>query len=210
MKKKSILAGILVGVMTLASACGAMKPEEAKAYTQATLDAVYCGELDEYVRIVDTTKEEAQKMYEEGIQLTLEKIGLDEMGASDEIKEQYKEVVVALAKAAKYEVGEAVENEQDGFDVEVTVQPFQGFGDLEDELTNALMKELKNMDDIPSDEEINTLTYSLMADLMKETLEAPEYGEATTVTVHVNPDEDGVYHIPEEDMEMIDSALFLM
>lgn len=209
-KKKSILVFALISVMGILSACGSMKSEEAQAYAQATLDAVYRGELDEYVRLVDTTKEEAQEWYDENIQMTLETVGLEEAGVSEEVKAQYEEVVVALAKAAKYEIGEAVENDRDGFDVTVTVQPFQGFGDLEDELTEALMKELKSMDGIPSDEEINSMTYSLMADLMKESLEDPEYGEATTVTIHVNPDEDDVYHIPEEDLEMVDSALFLM
>lgn len=209
-KKKSKLVLVLIGVVGILSACGSMRSEEAQTYAQATLDAVYRGELDEYVRLVDTTTEEAQEWYDENIQMTLETVGLEEAGVSEEVKAQYEEVIVALAKAAKYEIGEAVENEQDGFDVEVTVQPFQGFGDLEDKLTEALMKELKNMDEIPSDEEINTMTYSLMADLMKESLENPEYGEATTVTIHVNPDEDGVYHIPDEDLEMVDSALFLM
>lgn len=209
-KKRMIVTFVLVVTMGMLSACGSMKSEEAQAYAQATLDAVYRGELDEYVRLVDTTKEEAQEWYDENIQMTLETVGLEEAGVSEEVKAQYEEVVIALAKVAKYEIGEAVVNDQDGFDVEVTVQPFQGFGNLEDELTEVLMKELKNMDEIPSDDEINTLTYSLMAELMKESLENPEYGEATTVTIHVNPDEDGVYHIPEEDLEVVDSALFLM
>lgn len=205
-----MLGFILIGAMGLLSGCGTMKPEEAQAYTQATLDAVYCGELDAYVRLVDITKEEAQEWYDESIQLTLETMGLEEFNVSEEVKAQYKDVVIALAKAAKYEVGEATENEQDGFDVEVIVQPVQGFETLEDDLTDALMKEFKKMDELPNDEEINNLTYMKMAELMINSLEDPMYGDEMTVMIRVIPDENDVYHIPNEDLEKIDSALFSM
>ena len=44
--KKMLVAVLMICVMGVKTACGGMEPEEAKAYTQAVLDAVYLGEFD--------------------------------------------------------------------------------------------------------------------------------------------------------------------
>ncbi len=59
---------ILVGLMAVGmlAGCG-MKPDDAKSYVQATLDAGYKANFDEYTKITDSTKEEAQKLFDNNI-----------------------------------------------------------------------------------------------------------------------------------------------
>ena len=34
-----------------------------------------------------------------------------------------------------------------------------------------------------------------------------EYGDPVTVTIHVVPDDDGVYYVPDDDYEAVENAL---
>lgn len=206
--KKYAVAFLLVLVMALTTACG-MKPEEAKAYTQAVLDAIYLGEFTAYMEQTESTKEEAQEMYEGNVELTVEEMGLAEDGVSEEVIAKFQQIFFDLAKQAKYKVGEVTEAEE-GYTVEVIVEPFNGFEMLEEELTNAVLEEISAMDEIPSDEEINQMTYTLMSDIMAESVANPTYGEAVSVQIRVLPDEDGVYYIPDEDRMALDAAMFPM
>lgn len=208
--KKMLVAVLMICVMGVMTACGGMEPEEAKAYTQAVLDAVYLGEFDAYMEQTGATEAEAKEMYEGSIELTLETLGLADLGVSEETEGKYRQVLTDLVKLAKYEIGEVTEKEEDGFNVEIILQPFAGFATLEEDLTNALLEKINGMSAVPSDDEIYQMTYDMMADLMAEDLNDPQYGEETTITISVVPDEDGVYYISESDMSAIDAALFPM
>ena len=43
---------------------------------------------------------------------------------------------------------------------------------------------------------------------MAQKLESPTYGDAQTFTVHVTPDDDGVYSVSESELAEIDNAMF--
>ena len=45
MKKRGILAAILIMVMTMLSGCGGMSAEDAQSYLKSVLDASYKGEF---------------------------------------------------------------------------------------------------------------------------------------------------------------------
>ncbi|MGN1267281.1 MAG: hypothetical protein ACI4UH_05015 [Dorea sp.] len=207
LKRCSVIFALVL-TMGVFTACG-MKPEEAKAYTQAVLDAIYLGEFDAYMEQTESTKEEAQEMYEGNIELTVAEMGLEEEGVSEEVTDKFKQVLFDLAKHARYTIGEVKEIE-DGYEVEVIVEPFIGFETLEDDLTNVLIDKINDMKEIPSDEEINQMTYELMSDLMAESVENPTYDEAESVRVHVIRDSEGVYHIPDEDRTALDETMFPM
>lgn len=113
-----------------------------------------------------------------------------------------------MAKLAKYEVGEAQESADDTFTIDVTVEPFDVFEGIADEITAAVTEEMSNMEQLPSDEEINQMVFQKMYDLMAEKIASPVYGDPVTVTITVEPDDDGVYYISEEDMTALDDALF--
>lgn len=209
MKRMKCLVFALVLVISAwaLAGCGGMSEDEAKEYAQAVLDASYKGEFDSYMELTDSTEEEAVSMYEGNVDATMATVGFDEMGISEDMQEDYRQLFLDLAKQAKYSLGEATEIEN-GYEIEVTIEPFIGMNDLENELTNILMQDLAAAAEIPTEEELNQMTMQTLYDLLSEKVASPEYGEAQTMTVRVTADSDNVYSIPEEDTTALDSAMF--
>ena len=210
---KGMRQGILTLVLLLSLAAmlagcgGGMTAEDAKEYVQAVLDASYKGEFDSYMELTDSTEEEARSMYEGNVEATMATVGFEEMGISEDMQADYRQLFLDLAKQAKYTLGEATEIEN-GYEIEVTIEPFIGMNDLENELTNILMQDLAAAAEIPTEEELNQMTMQTLYDLLSEKVASPEYGEAQTMTVRVTADSDNVYSIPEEDTTALDSAMF--
>lgn len=202
-----ILALLLSLTATLAGCGGGMTAEDAKEYAQAVLDASYKGEFDTYMELTDSTEEEAESMYEGNVDATMAMVGFEEMGVSEEMQADYRQLFLDLAKQAKYSLGEATEIEN-GYEIEVTIEPFIGMNDLESELTNVLMQDLAGMTEIPTEEELNQMTMQTMYDLLSEKVANPEYGDPQTMTIRVIADSDNVYSIPDEDTTALDSAMF--
>lgn len=211
MKRMKCLVFALVLVISAwaLAGCGGMSEDEAKEYAQAVLDASYKGEFDSYMELTDSTEEEAREMYEGNMDATMAAVGFEELGASQEMQADYRQLFLDMAKLAKYSLGDVTEMEN-GFEIQVTVEPFIGLDGLETELTDAVMAQLTESGEIPDDDELNQMTMQTMYDLMQDRLEAPEYGEAESMTIRVTADSDNVYSIPEEDTTALDNALFPM
>ena len=207
--RRGILAlALLLSLAAMLAGCGGgMTAEDAKEYVQAVLDASYKGEFDSYMELTDSTEEEARSMYEGNVDATMATVGFEEMGISEDMQADYRQLFLDLAKQAKYTLGEATEIEN-GYEIEVTIEPFIGMNDLENELTNILMQDLAAAAEIPTEEELNQMTMQTLYDLLSEKVASPEYGEAQTMTVRVTADSDNVYSIPEEDTTALDSAMF--
>ncbi len=204
-----VLALVLMISAWALAGCGGMSEDEAKEYAQAVLDASYKGEFDSYMELTDSTEEEAREMYEGNMDATMAAVGFEELGASQEMQADYRQLFLDMAKLAKYSLGDVTEMEN-GFEIQVTVEPFIGLDGLETELTDAVMAQLSESGEIPDDDELNQMTMQTMYDLMRDRLEAPEYGEAESMTIRVTADSDNVYSIPEEDTTALDNALFPM
>ena len=204
-----VLALVLMISAWALAGCGGMSEDEAKEYAQAVLDASYKGEFDSYMELTDSTEEEAREMYEGNMDATMAAVGFEELGASQEMQADYRQLFLDMAKLAKYSLGDVTEMEN-GFEIQVTVEPFIGLDGLETELTDAVMAQLTESGEIPDDDELNQMTMETMYDLMQDRLEEPEYGEAESMTIRVTADADNVYSIPEEDTTALDNALFPM
>lgn len=201
----SLVMAVLMSLALLAG-CG-MKPEDAKAYVQSTLDAGYKASFDEYVKITDSTKEEAQKLFDNNIDTVTNSLGFSALGATEETNDKYRELLKEIFSKAKYTVGDAKETD-DGFEVEVKAEPMQIFSGIEEELVAKLQEEVtKSGGDIKEDE-INQLAIDMMYDLLTEKIASVEYGEPQSVTVHVTKNSDGVWNITESDLQAVDAALF--
>lgn len=208
MKKKGLLAILLIGVMTILCGCGGMSTEDAQSYAKSVLDASYKGEFDKYIEWTKSSEEEAKELYEGNIDTTMNEAGFGDLGISDELTESYRQLFLDMIKQAKYEVGEAKEADDDAYTIDVTIEPFIAFEGLEEEVNASFTEEISNMEEIPSDDEINQMVFQKMYDLMVERIASPVYGDPVTVTITVQPDADGVYYISQEDMTALDDALF--
>ena len=198
---------ILVGLMAVGmlAGCG-MKPDDAKAYVQATLDAGYKADFDEYAKITDSTKEDAQKLFDNNIDTVTNSLGFGALGATEETTEKYRELLKEIFAKAKYTVGD-VKEKDGGFEVVVNAEPMQIFSGVQDELVTKLQEKVAKSGQ-PKEEEINQLAIDMLYDLLTEKLASVTYGEPQSVTVHVTKDSNNVWNITESDLQAVDAALF--
>lgn len=204
-KRNVLLTMAVVMVLTMLAGCG-MKPDDAKAYVQATLDAGYKADFDEYAKITDSTKEEAQKLFDNNIDTVTNSLRFSALGATEETTEKYCELLKEIFAKAKYTVGEAKEKEG-GFEVEVKAEPMQIFSGVQDELLTKLQEEVAKSGQSKEDE-INQLAIDMLYDLLNEKLGSVTYGEPQSITVHVTKDSSNVWNITESDLQAVDAALF--
>ena len=209
--KKRILSVILAAMMMLAlTACGGMTTDDAKTYVQPVLDASYKADFSEYTEQTDSTEEEAQQLFDENLDNIMSMGGFTDAGLSEELSASYRQLFQDMLAQAKYEVGSATEEEDDGFVVEVSAEPFTAFDGLQDEVMSAVEAEMANITDIsqiPSQDEINEMVFQKMYDILVQRVAEPTYGEAQTVEVHVELS-DNMYSINEDDLTELDLILF--
>ena len=204
-KRNVSLAMVVVMALTMLAGCG-MKPDDAKAYVQATLDAGYKADFDEYAKITDSTKEDAQKLFDNNIDTVTNSLGFGALGATEETTEKYRELLKEIFAKAKYTVGD-VKEKDGGFEVVVNAEPMQIFSGVQDELVTKLQEKVAKSGQ-PKEEEINQLAIDMLYDLLTEKLASVTYGEPQTITVHVTKNSDGVWNITESDLQAVDAALF--
>lgn len=208
MKKKKIAGVVLAAVTALSiTACGGFSAEDASAYVKSALDAEYKADFDEYIKQTDSTQEEAEAMYQEGLDTITAGFGLDSLGISDELAEQYRDVAADLLALAKYEVKDAAE-EGDGYAVEVSYEPYVGMQNLDQDLNAALEEITVSISDIQSEEELNEMVYQKVLEILQQKVAEPEYGEEETYTIHVTKGSDNVYTITQDDLVGLDYAMF--
>lgn len=205
-KRVSLIIAMVVCFSIFLAGCGKkLTVEDAPAYVKSALDACYKGEFEAYMEFTKSTEEEAQMLYEQGIEANMEASGVQSFNLTSELQDQYRQLFIGLLGISKYTVGEAKED-GDGFTVEVTVEPFTMFDTLRQELVDAI--HTKEAEEQTTEDEIYTFVYQKMYDLMSAKLNYPEYGEPQTVTVHIQPDDEGIQSINEDDLVAIDAAMY--
>lgn len=205
-RKSSLLVLVFAMALGMLAGCG-MKPEDAKAYVQATLDAGYKEDFGEYAKITESTEEEAQKLFNDNIDTVTDSLGLSQIGASEEMTEKYRELLKETFAKAKYTVGDVKETD-DGFEVKVSAEPMQMFVGLEEALIEELEKKVKDSKEGLDEAAISQMTVDILYDVLTQRLAEVTYGDAQEVTVHVTKNSDGVWNITESDLQAVDNALF--
>lgn len=211
MKRKGRIFGVLVVAVVLLLAACKMSPEEVGTYAQSILDASYKADFDEYTKQTESTKEEAEQLYESNIDQMLTIAGFDSAGLSDELLENYRQLFKDMLTLAEYEVGDVTEEDDGSFTVSVTAKPLTAFEGLEAEVTEAVQAELSGITDIsqiPGQDEINQMVFQKMYESLKKRMESPTYGDPQQAELHVSKDSDNVYSVSEADLTALDGILF--
>lgn len=208
-KRKGIVAVLLLSmVLALLGGCG--KKFDASGYTKAVLDVCYKNETEQYIKLTNSTKEEAEAVFTDNMDSLME--GFSELNLSEDLEGKYKEFFEDIAKGVKYSVGEAVEDKEGNFTVEVTVEPITNLKDTYDEFmaqseeySVQVSNDVMNGGEIPSEEDMMNHVFEIYYNILRESLDAGvNYGEAQTITMHVNKGDDNVYEIPEADLSALD------
>lgn len=205
LKKSAALILIFIIVISVITGCG-MNEKDAKAYVQATLDANYKGIFKEYIKITDSTEKEAKEMYKNNMDTVMSSFVADD-SITEDVSEKYKELFQEIYAKANYTIGK-VEKTGEGFDVEVQAMQLQVFDGIEDELVEITKKEVGKSKEQLSEEEIDTIAYETLYDLLSEKVKDPIYGNEQTIIVRVVKDSDGIWMISDSDLTEIDKALF--
>lgn len=226
--KKCVLAVSLVLAMSFGlTACGNSGTEQAAALVQGNLDEIYLGRVTEdYLKLIDGTKEESAQAYLDGLEVEAEYFvnywgivesdygetyaNLDE-DFQNEVIEMYKEIY----SYSKYEVQEAVKQDDDSYSVKVIISPIDIMEQAEDlylndeyEPLNAFWTKYAEYDfSTMSDEDYMAYTHEygrVIVQMMYDLLPNIGYMDEKSMVLQVETI-DGVMSINDDDFGIFDS-----
>lgn len=193
-------------LMLSITACG--KSFDAAGYLEATMKAIATGDGSALNAYTDESTTDFKEEYAEQIEDTLESMTKD-ANLSDDVKQEYKELIMTLMGKISYSVGEAkelTEGSASGYAVPLTIKPLQlKIKDKFNKWVNNLDVDENTMSDMDA---FYKTVYQEMAKLLKEAIAEGEYGKEVTYTIHITENGDGEYEINEDDMEKVLTNMF--
>ncbi len=214
MKKRVTALSVLLILVITACLSGCSKPEkfDASGYVKSVLDTSFKGEYTEYMKFTESTEEEAKAQYQSVIDNNME--AFSEAGISEELQDKYRQFFTDLYKAGKYEVGEATEVEG-GFEVEVSSEPIKIFDGIDEDITKIsddyiaeLTQLVQDGGEVPGEDVINEEVYKRIYDVLDQRLQNIQYGDSTSMIVHVELNEDTkLYEIPDSDLTGLEEMI---
>lgn len=205
MKKTS--AVILTALLTLSITACTGKQFDAAAYTKSVLDANYQQNFTEYAEFCGITEEEAKKELQNSIdeQVDAELSSISSLGEfTDEEKQEYKDMLIEVNKLGKYEVQEAIEDEDGNFTVTICITPANVFQTLQDNSTTIAEDMVNEGLDIT---DAGTFQKLLIQSLQKS-LDENEYSDPTNIEISVTKDSNNQYGISDSDLQLLSDTMF--
>lgn len=207
MKRMRKVALLLVAALAAAVLGGCGGSFDASAYVKALMDNSYKGDSSAFLEEEVGTKEQAEKLYEEGIDTEMSGITTG-VQLSDELKSEFRDVLKDVFKNVKYTVGDATKKD-DSYEVEVKYQKMNIFAPAMETFTADseayvadMTQKAANGEDTPSEEEINEQVYTMLKDAIKGAIGSVTYDDEETTTVRIElkdkvwtPNEDDLYNL---------------
>ncbi|MBQ6151087.1 MAG: hypothetical protein IJJ03_05480 [Mogibacterium sp.] len=213
-KHLAIMAFMMVMTVAMLAGCGPKKPapEDAQAYVKAVLDLMCTGDYDHTVDLADIEEGKESEIRDALVDQMITEIG-DKENLSDEVVSSFRDLMLAALEKTKYSVGEAVETEDGGYDVTVTIEPLQIFKGINKELEAVLEDKVAAESDkilAMSEEEQTNYVMEIVLELLSKKVAKPKYDPAEEVVVHygIIGDKTGVYGCTEAEGEKLGSKLF--
>lgn len=201
-KRSGIHMLLVCTAVFILSACGKKQDFDASGYVKSALDAMYKEEYKEHAKYIGENEKKLQEEMEQDARSGIEQ-ALAGKELTQEDKDNYAEFYRRSYKLAKYTVGDAKTDEDNNYEVEVTVVPCTLWKDyyagIEDEL-----REFSSGKDTFTDSEY----FNAQLAYMNECLESPSYDSEKKITIHVTANANRVYSIPDKDMSALENAMF--
>lgn len=214
LKKLAVVMMLTAALVMALAGCGPKKPtaDDAKNYVQAVLDVMCTGDYDHSVEIADIEEGKETELRDKAIDEIIDELA-QESALNDEVKAGLKDYMVTAFSKAKYTVTDAVESEDGGYDVTVSIEPMRAFDALGEDFQNKLME--KVMEDpqgymaMSEEEQLNYLM-TLAIEFLNEGLEDPQYDPAQEVVVHYGlmDEEENIYGCTEAEGKKLGEKLF--
>lgn len=212
MNRMKRIAVLLAAVLVTGLFAGCGSSFDASAYIKALMDNSYKNDSTGIVKQKIGTKEEAEALYESGLDAELEQL-VEAANMSEELQGEYRAVFADMFKKADYTVGEAEKQEDNSYVVTVSYRQMKifepAFASYQEKL-NTLSEEWLNMseDEAPTEDEMYETVFTILKDCMKEALEDPDYADEASTTVHVELNSDNEYEPNEDELYGLESLLF--
>lgn len=185
MKNVKRIALMLVCILVVGVIGGCGAKFDAVAYTQANLDNVFKNDSAKLVEMGAGTAEEAEEIFNQGIDAQMSAFTMTGVELSEELKADIRNTFVDLFSKVKY-TAESAEKQEDGsYIVTVTYEKMKFFEPAMtmyfEEMANVDATQLADADEAA----LMELSFSIMNDCFKATLENVEYEEPATTTIKV-------------------------
>lgn len=213
-KRLLLVAFMAVMAVAVLTGCGPKKPapEDAQAYVKAVLDLMCTGDYDHEVNLADIEEGKESETRDAVVDQMIAEIG-SQQNLNDEVKSSFRDLMLTALGKAKYTVGEAVETEDGGYDVTVTLEPLQLFTGVSEELDAVLEERVAAEADkilAMSEDEQTNYVMEILIELLNKKIEDPQYDDAEDVVVHYGPmdGQENVYGCTEAEGEKLGAKLF--
>lgn len=204
---KKISTFMLAALLTLnMTACNG-KQFDAAAYTKSVLDANYQQNFTEYAEFCGITEDEAKEELQNSIdeQVDAELSSISSLGDfSDEEKQEYKDILMEVNKLAKYEVQEAIEDEDSNFTVTISITPANVYQTLTDNSTTIAEDMVKEGLDVTD----SSTFQELLIRSLQKSLDENEYSDPTSIEISVTKDSNNQYGISDSDLQLLSDTMF--
>lgn len=209
-------------------ACGGISTEDVTTLVQGNINEIYLGQYDaDFLEMVDTTEEEAEQAYLEGLEVEAEYFAyywgildsslgevytdLDESLRND-IVELYKEIY----RQSKFSVESAAKQDDGSYAVKVLVEPIDIMEQAEalymndeyEPLNEFWSKHMETDFSAMTDEEYLAYTHEygeVIVGLVRDQLPNLGYMDQKSQSIQVEPNADGILCINEDDWSIFDS-----
>lgn len=210
MKKKiTKILFLLIGVLLIGTVSGCTSDKSVKTYLQALLDASYKNDSEAFVEMKLGTAEEAQALYEQGIDTGLD-VFCSRLGVYDEYKEDFRQIYMDMLGKVHYTVENAEKQSDGSYIVTVTYEKMNIFKPalaLHQENVAAMTDEWANASEPPAEEEMVAAVYTEFKNSMETVLAEVQYDAAASLTVRIEL-VDNVYTPNTDDIAELEKVLF--
>lgn len=199
----------LIGILVIGTVSGCTSDKSVRTYLQALLDTSYKNDSKAFVEIKLGTEEEAQALYEQGIETGVG-VFCSRLGVSDEYREEFRQIYIDMLGKVRYTVDSAEKQSDGSYVVTVKYEKMNIFKPalaLHQENVAAMMDEWANSSEPPAEEEMVAAVYREFKSSMETVLADVQYDEEASMTVRIELI-DNVYTPNAGDIEELEKALF--
>lgn len=216
----AMLAGVLCGCGSLSLNLGG-EADRMKNYVQGYLDLTYLGKFNgDYLQEMDLTEEEAQKRYEQGVQVEVEffesTIGLIDY-PTDEMTQRLTQLYQEIYSHSDYTVVSSNKMDSGNYVVEVTVRPIDIMTKFTPDDFQEIFEQVLADMGVTSQDQLDAMSQEdyekadnvyaeKILDLVEGELANIGTGEEESFTVQITDDGD-IWTPSQDDFDAIDLAI---
>lgn len=188
---------------------GCTSDKDVRTYLQALLDASYKNDPTAFLDMDLGTEEEAQALYERGIQTGTDAF-CAKLNVPDELRNDFQQIYMDMLSKVRYTVGTAQKQSDGSYVVAVTYEQMKVFMPViaaYQESADELAQNWIASNTVPGEEEVAEEGIRALKECMEEVLADVQYEEPAEMTIRIEL-VDNVYTPNLEDVAALEKALF--